>query len=304
MAHLISSDGTPPPLGFLWLELTNRCNLQCAHCYSESGPTTGDTDILSDDDYRRLILEAAHLGCRRIQFIGGEPTLNPILPGLIETATEEKFEFIEVFSNVMRLHESLLTLFARRRVHVATSIYAAEPEIHDKITRQRGSHARTVGNLKRLLAKKIDVRVGVIEMGLNCSMIDGTIEWLHALGVQNVNTSRVRFFGRAALETLPTMSELCGECARDTLCVTADGRVTPCIMSRHWPVGWAASEPLREVLHSEKLQTTRLQIRNATQSDAGLIRAICTPKVCDPRCNPCRPSCGPQSECNPCYPKG
>ena len=25
-------------LDFLWLELTNRCNLQCVHCYTQSPP--------------------------------------------------------------------------------------------------------------------------------------------------------------------------------------------------------------------------------------------------------------------------
>lgn len=27
------------PLRFLWLEITGRCQLACAHCYADSGPT-------------------------------------------------------------------------------------------------------------------------------------------------------------------------------------------------------------------------------------------------------------------------
>src|SRR5208283_2388709 len=30
-------------LDFLWLELTSRCNLQCVHCYAESGPSSALT---------------------------------------------------------------------------------------------------------------------------------------------------------------------------------------------------------------------------------------------------------------------
>ena len=45
-------------LNFLWLELTNRCNLQCLHCYTESGPHTGDGDILTAENYEDLMTEA------------------------------------------------------------------------------------------------------------------------------------------------------------------------------------------------------------------------------------------------------
>ncbi|MCJ7597684.1 MAG: radical SAM protein, partial [Methyloceanibacter sp.] len=45
-------------LDFLWLELTNRCNLQCVHCYTESHPHSGDRDLLTAQDYDRLMREA------------------------------------------------------------------------------------------------------------------------------------------------------------------------------------------------------------------------------------------------------
>src|ERR1700751_3694037 len=60
-------------LNFLWLELTNRCNLKGVHCYTESGPQTGDRDLLTTDDYLSVMNQAYALGCRKMQFIGGEP---------------------------------------------------------------------------------------------------------------------------------------------------------------------------------------------------------------------------------------
>src|SRR5437867_1446863 len=68
---------------FLWLELTNRCNLQCVHCYAESSPFTGDDDLLAPGDYHDILANAAELGCKQVQFIGGEPTLNRQLPEFI-----------------------------------------------------------------------------------------------------------------------------------------------------------------------------------------------------------------------------
>jgi sulfatase maturation enzyme AslB (radical SAM superfamily) len=39
MTQTIDAPVLSKPLDFLWLELTNRCNLQCTHCYADSGPT-------------------------------------------------------------------------------------------------------------------------------------------------------------------------------------------------------------------------------------------------------------------------
>ena len=31
-------DTSVPPLRFLWLEITGKCQLECTHCYADSGP--------------------------------------------------------------------------------------------------------------------------------------------------------------------------------------------------------------------------------------------------------------------------
>jgi MoaA/NifB/PqqE/SkfB family radical SAM enzyme len=73
------------PLRFAWLEITGKCQLSCAHCYAESGPT-GTHGAMSGADWHRVIDQAADLGVRMVQFIGGEPTLHPDLPELVDHA--------------------------------------------------------------------------------------------------------------------------------------------------------------------------------------------------------------------------
>ena len=71
-------------LKFLWLELTRKCNLECVHCYTDSSPARDLYETLGADDWKRALREAATLDCRSVQFIGGEPTLHPELPDLID----------------------------------------------------------------------------------------------------------------------------------------------------------------------------------------------------------------------------
>ena len=90
-------------LDFLWLELTNRCNLRCVHCYSDSHPGSGHRDVLTTQDYENTIRQAFELGCRRLQFIGGEPQLHRDFLPLLKTAMDTGFAFVEVFSNLTML---------------------------------------------------------------------------------------------------------------------------------------------------------------------------------------------------------
>jgi len=73
------------PVEFLALSITGRCQLACSHCFASSGPD-GTHGTMTTDDWERLLCEAAVMGVRRVQFIGGEPTLHPGLVRLVRHA--------------------------------------------------------------------------------------------------------------------------------------------------------------------------------------------------------------------------
>ena len=55
----------------LELEITGLCQLRCGHCYADSGPHGGH-GTMTAEDWEKIITQAAALGIRAIQFIGGE----------------------------------------------------------------------------------------------------------------------------------------------------------------------------------------------------------------------------------------
>ncbi len=55
---------------FLELEITQFCQLNCAHCYSESGPHAG-RGTMTAQDWERVIDQAAALRVETVQFMGG-----------------------------------------------------------------------------------------------------------------------------------------------------------------------------------------------------------------------------------------
>ena len=70
----------------LRVSLTDRCNLRCTYCMPAEGlPWLPAPELLTDDEIVRLVrIAVTHLGVREVRLTGGEPTLRPGLPGLVE----------------------------------------------------------------------------------------------------------------------------------------------------------------------------------------------------------------------------
>jgi len=301
-------------LDFAWLELTNRCNLSCSHCYAESGPDVDTRGELTEEEHLRVISELYALGCRKIQFIGGEPTLNKSLHNLIEFASAKGFTFIEVFTNLTRLPTPLFELLRKHKVAVATSFYSHRSEVHDQITNSQGSFFRTVQNIKRILAAGLQLRAGIILMDENRDDFEATKDFLNDLGVKEIGSDSIRGIGRASCADSKGMEELCGSCAGNILTVGPDGVVAPCNMSKQWAVGNVRTSDLAEIVRSDKLVSVRQNIGAVVEKRLqreGQTQAMCFPDRCGPNCAPstrCYPTtgpCYPLQGCapNPCLPR-
>jgi len=248
-------------LQFLWLEVTRGCNLTCSHCYASSSPDLPVEGRMRLQDWRNVLDASRALGCRRVQFIGGEPTLYRGLTSLIEHAARRGFRQIEVFTNATHVTEELMQVFRRWRVGVASSFYSADAATHDRITRHPGSFERTVAGLKALVERKIPLRVGLIEVERDPAQLRRARRFLKNLGVNSIDTDRVRGIGRGR-QLVPgarPSAELCGACWQGKLSVGADGGAYPCVFSRFAPVGNVLDEELPSILAGGALQAFRRQ---------------------------------------------
>jgi pyruvate-formate lyase-activating enzyme len=144
----------------LWLYTNYDCNLQCDYCCVVSGPRA-DPRRLSADRIRTLVDEAVAAGLERVFLTGGEPTLRPDLPELIEFVTDRLP--LTLLTNAMLLRgprwERLRPLVETGRPIVfQVSLDSADPDLHD-LHRGRGAHARALEGIRTLLATGARVRL-------------------------------------------------------------------------------------------------------------------------------------------------
>ncbi|MBI4303708.1 MAG: radical SAM protein [Chloroflexi bacterium] len=263
----------------IWLEVKRGCNLNCVHCYADcSSGSAGES--LSQERWLAIVSEAAGLGARWIQLIGGEPLLyrKRDLFELISRAKREQFDFIEVFTNGTLLDEEHIKFFAEHGVHIALSIYSRRPEIHDSVTGKTGSFQKTMSSAQRLKEQGVPLRFGLVVMGQNCEYEAETLDWLTAeyRGVP-INSDIVRSTEgsrdtqmklltpdllRRRLRTQPAFPKVIVEsfirnksgnsCFDGQICVQANGEVYPCIMERTQALGNVVGSSLKKIVEGER----------------------------------------------------
>lgn len=276
---------------FAWLEITGKCQLECTHCYADSGPT-GSHGQMRRQDWERVIDELAEAGVTMVQFIGGEPMLHPDLGALIDRATTRGLQ-VEVYSNLVHVPASIWPLLERPGVSLATSYYSDDPAEHNAVT-GRNSHAHTHANIEEAIRRGIVVRGGVIDMNGD-QRTDNAVVELGMLGVENIRVDQNRGVGRGRT---PDSSQLCGNCASGRVAVSPSGEVWPCVFSRWLPIGNVLEDTVAQILNGAEAERTRADLRDEFSRRSISEEPSEVSSGCGPNCNP---QCTPQTICAPTH---
>lgn len=270
--------------GFIWLDLTRKCQLECAHCYNESGPD-GDHGAMTRADWLRTVDQAADAGTRHVQLIGGEPTLHPDATTIAGHALELGLS-VEVYSNLVHVTPAWWRLLQRPGMSLATSYYGSDPDQHNAMTGRPASHRHTRANIIRALEAGVPLRVSIITP--DGEGAEETRAELEALGVRRIGVDHVRPYGRGAQAEEPDCTGLCGACGDNRASIGPDGAVSPCVFSTWMDIGNVRDEGLRGVLNGPRMAHARATIK------AGK----------DPKNPPINPiECGPDESCSPGVPR-
>src|SRR5512140_1971848 len=150
--------GGRPPLTWLDLELTERCNNECVHCSVNrpaADPEAKRREI-GTAEIKALLESAAALGCLTVRLTGGEPLLRDDFEEIYLFARKLGLR-VMLFTNATLITPALADLLARvpPREIVEVSIYGLEPETHDAVTRAPGSFDAARRGLALLAERRI-----------------------------------------------------------------------------------------------------------------------------------------------------
>ncbi|MGH7843154.1 MAG: radical SAM/SPASM domain-containing protein [Candidatus Binataceae bacterium] len=142
------------------LDLTYRCNERCIHCYLDHD----DHGELSFAEIDRLLGEMAAAGVLRLTLSGGEPLLRTDFFAIVRRARELAFS-VKLKSNGILIKEREAAALRELCLEsVQISIYSHRPEVHDAITKVKGSLARSLAAARFLLGQGLRVNFATVLM--------------------------------------------------------------------------------------------------------------------------------------------
>jgi radical SAM protein with 4Fe4S-binding SPASM domain len=147
-----------PVLGWLDMELTERCNNNCIHCCINlpAEDLEAKKKELSTDEIKGILRQAVSLGCMNVRFTGGEPLLREDFEELYIFARKQGLKVI-LFTNATLITPHLTELFARIQLleKIEVTVYGMKRESYEAVTRTEGSFEAAWRGLNLLLKRKV-----------------------------------------------------------------------------------------------------------------------------------------------------
>jgi radical SAM protein with 4Fe4S-binding SPASM domain len=169
------------PLSFD-LEVTARCNNDCAHCYINlpAGDAAARARELTLAEIGSIAEQAAALGALWCLVTGGEPLLRPDFED-VYMLLKRKGLLVSVFTNACLITAEHVALFKRYPPRgIEVSVYGITAETYEAVTRQPGSFAPFQRGLNRLLEAGIPVRLKAMALRSNVHELPAIAEYCRA----------------------------------------------------------------------------------------------------------------------------
>lgn len=170
-----------PTLISFQIEITNRCNERCVHCYIPH--ENKNTDIESELFYN-VLAQCKDMGVMDITLSGGEPMLHPHFLEFLHKAKENDFS-VTVLSNLTLLNDDIISEMKSICLSgVQVSLYSMDANIHDAITKKPGSFLKTKNAILKLIENDIPVQISCPTMKQNKNCYNDVAKWAAKHGIR------------------------------------------------------------------------------------------------------------------------
>lgn len=143
------------------LELTERCNLRCVHCYINQ--PAGDTSLqrreLSTFEVCDLLEQMAEAGCLKLLITGGEPLLRPDFLEIYIHAKRQGL-LITLFTNGTLITQEIADVLAEYPPYsIEITLYGASDETYRQITGSAGAFRRCLNAIDLLKERHLPLKL-------------------------------------------------------------------------------------------------------------------------------------------------
>jgi radical SAM protein with 4Fe4S-binding SPASM domain len=147
-----------PLLQALDIELTERCNNGCLHCYINrpADDTEAKASELMTAEWQSILRQAADLGVLNLRITGGEPLLRPDFVEIYTFARRLGMK-VRLFTNARCITPEIADLFVRIPAleKIEITVYGLHPESYDAAACAPGGYAEFRRGVELLLEREV-----------------------------------------------------------------------------------------------------------------------------------------------------
>jgi radical SAM protein with 4Fe4S-binding SPASM domain len=180
--HAVSAIKRLPLSGSI--ELTQRCNLRCAHCYVGDARCGSQAQPeLSTAEFYSILDKVADAGCLWLLLTGGEPLVRPDFLDIYSYA-RRKGLILNFFTNATMLTPQIADALAEMPPHMTeVTLYGNTAETYERVTGIPGSYARCRRGIDLLLGRGFPLKLKTMAISLNHHELQGMKDFAKSLGV-------------------------------------------------------------------------------------------------------------------------
>lgn len=168
------------------IELTDRCNFNCVHCYinQSAGDKQALASELTTEQYKWLIDQLVEAGTLFVTLTGGEVFLRSDFIEIYNYA-RRKGLLVTIFTNGSMITPQIVEeLAALPPEFVEITLYGATSETYEKVTRVPGSFERCMKGINLFLEKGIKTKLKTMVLDINLHEYEAIRSIAQRLGVE------------------------------------------------------------------------------------------------------------------------
>ncbi len=180
-------DGFGRTVTYLRVSVTDRCDLRCVYCMSETMTFLPRAEVLSLEELDQIASTFVGLGVRKLRLTGGEPLVRKGIMTLVARLARHldsgALDDLTLTTNGTQLaqYAAELARLGVRRINV--SLDTLDPALFAKLTRG-GDLVRVQAGIEAALAAGLAVKINTVALkDDNADEIPRLIQWAHGRGM-------------------------------------------------------------------------------------------------------------------------
>lgn len=164
------------PLEHIGLEITNRCNLRCKHCWQGKKITNSDLNI---DSINKVFKLCEKFGTLTVRISGGEPFLHNNIWEILDLAKRSHLSIILGTNGTLINKNTIKRLKCYPINLIDISLDGHNSKIHDNFRRKLGSFNKSLKAIKELINAGFRVNIKTVINRYNVDYIVNMAEFIN-----------------------------------------------------------------------------------------------------------------------------